>query len=782
MKTKNILKVFLSGTVLVLLFVSCPHIHREYYIRPDVHPRLFFYDTDLRTVRKNAFGAMSDIWAVIKRGADECIASGIPEFPALVEKTYQNTGNNIYTVAFAYLVTLDRKYFEWARDSLRAVCSWPFWGARLDNQLDRDFALQYMIRGVAYAYDWLYNDLSQSDRLAVAEALGKYTQQMYEAATSAYNADWNNFWIATYNQNHWSTNNAALGLAGLALWGTDDRADGWIMHATQQMTIKSQILAGIGDGTWHEGVQYQNADLLYVIPFWYNLRRIKNIDLIPHSYFQNFVFWKAYNYLPGSCQSVLPFGDYMPEWNGGNGWAGIATLSFVAGEYRSSLAQWLHAEAVKTLPSWGRDPTDAAYWIMELLYGKTGIIPMSPSSLPLSRVFPDQDSVIWRTGWEDDDLVFGLRAAAYTGRYIRDTFMSMSPPVYCGHDHPDAPGFYLYRGNADLSSEMAEYSASAGPTPFAHNTIAVNSTDQFLDPWGRLYPDSDPFLEIVCQTSNNNFLIADSTDRYREVTGAGNPPGSPLVSEFRRYVLFDRPDHLVIIDNLKASSTNRYDWIAFFSESAPASISVDGSWIKGPSTGGNVLGIYVASPSDFFYETGSLARPYTTQTKPYIRVRPQTNVADTRFIMLLYPTTDGGWSSKPVVQLLGDSSAGGGIAVTDAAGKSYNLFCYYRNPAEISIGEFSFKALAAKIKRDSSDVIQLFFLANSTHLSENYGSRNLFESGSPCTVEVRYEGSTLYVEGAGLSGCEIWAPVATAVYLNGVAASFSRNADIITLQ
>jgi len=56
------------------------------------------------------------------------------------------------------------------------------------------------------------------------------------------------------------------------------------------------------------------------------------------------------------------------------------------------------------------------------------INPVPPDNLPLDRTFSDIECVIWRTGWEQDDLVFGLKCGAYGGKFFRDNYLAKEYP------------------------------------------------------------------------------------------------------------------------------------------------------------------------------------------------------------------------------------------------------------------------------------------------------------------------------------------------------------------
>jgi hypothetical protein len=742
------------------------------------HPRMFFDYNDTARLRQQSKSTHKDIWTPILQKANSLAAAGVPSFPAPQESLFQAIGNNIYTTAFAYIITGDKKYLNITKSSLLAMASWQYWSG--DNQyLIRDFGLQYMIRGNALAYDWVYNDLNGVERDLIRKAIARHSSEMYNAATAPkYIPEWNNWWRRSYNQNHWSSNNAALGIAALVLLNEVDSAQIWLNHVTQQLSIRTDIYNGIKDGSWHEGMQYQNADLLFTFPFYYNLKRIKNVDIIAHDYFRNFAIWKIYNYIPGSSQSVLSYGDYMPDWGGGYGWAGNVSLAFVANIENSGYAQWMYQKSIEALPSWGRAADDAAYWIYEFLYFNPSVSALLPDNLPLSKTFKDLDCAIWRTGWGNNDLIFGLYNAAFCGRYMRDNYLAN---IYPGHDHQDALTYYLYKGKYDLTSEMPE---NIFPfTPNTHNTILVNEKEQFYSAWGKMFHNVDGYIESSLSTQTYNFLIADASSRFKETIGPGDPPGNKMVDELRRFVLVSKPDYLILIDNIRAGVANQYDWLCHFSEQKPGPITVSNNWVKGPSADDVVLGVNIIAPQKFVYEVDTNKRPWTTpaQTKPYIKLHPETNLSNTRFITLLLPSTESSWNVKPITTLLSDDTLGSAVRVNynDLADHVFN---YSKVSDSIKSGEYRLKGTTATLVTDKTGKLRRIFLGNGKSFYNTNGTKLLAESDKlKSTFEIEYKSATLNFFCDSIYHIRIYAPQTNAdsVFCNGKKIAASKTDDYI---
>ncbi len=443
MRTHTSLRITIAATLLFLLNLLSV-IHAD-------HPCLFFSKSDIPALQQKAQTSHSEIWKPIIDYAEKLIGTTPAEYPSSPGySAFRDGGNMLIPMALAYVITGDTKYADITKIYLEGYLKWPTWGGSSSFE-ERDLALAFMIMGNTIAYDWIYDELEDSLQVALKNKIAHHAAEMYEAATSHWTSGWNNWWGWSYAQNHWHVNNNALALAAFALEDEVDSADVWIDHITHQFAIDSFVCEGVNDGSWHESIQYHNARMTLSLPTYYNLKRLKNRDLLPKNYLKNFVYWSLYNHLPGTNRAALTFSSYVPPWGEGilTGLQGI--LRFVAAEYDNGHAEWLTQQIIDIS---GRYPNvyNAPYYVFEFFYFDPSVKPLPPDNLPLNRTFSDIECVIWRTGWEQDDLVFGLKCGAYGGKFFRDQFLAEAYPfddtnsmiqINVGHDQPDAGTFYI---------------------------------------------------------------------------------------------------------------------------------------------------------------------------------------------------------------------------------------------------------------------------------------------------------------------------------------------------
>ncbi|MBN1202254.1 MAG: heparinase II/III family protein [Anaerolineae bacterium] len=573
----------------------------------------------------------------------------------------------------------------------------------------------------------------------------------------------------------WVRSDVVSESAGCEILTSDAQA--WIDQARNKLSIGRDILNGIRDGTWHESTHYQNYFLAMSLPFMTNLRKLQKTDILPHIYLQNYVYWRIYNYLPGSTQVALPYGDF--QWSSSNSFKPQNVLRFVASEYDDGRAEWMAREIIAA-DGRLREVWAAPWYVFEFLYYDPTITPQSPRDLPGARTFEDLEAVIWRTGWDENALVFGLKTGGLGGRFAFDTFTSglypWEPPcietgcsLNIGHEHNDANSFYLYNSGHWLAPEAVGVTKTGTAL---HNTLLIDGKDQYRPPdnhygmYAEEYVGRSSFIEAVADSLSFDYLAADTTQRY-DVAG---------VQDITRYVVFVRPDYFVMLDAFAANAPHQVEWVSHFSES----VSVEGNWIRGDAGDGQILGVAVVSPQSFETVTGS------DDGYPFVHTRPGSSVDNVRLIHILYPTEDSAWDERPAIEMLGDNGQAVAVRVrsNDGSGRVDDILLSYAQPAVTQIGPYMFDGRVAVVSRGPDGALQKLFVFGGTFLAEvGEETTNLVSGLTPtASFEVQYHNETATVSGDLLSEITLTAPQVERVMVNDAPWSFNRSGDTITLQ
>lgn len=750
------------------------------------HPRILFSEEDIRELRRRAQTTHREIAAPIMEFAEKSVGAtpplAAPDVPDL--NTYRAQANQLLAFAFAYVLTGNERYLELTRRHLLAHAEWSHWG---DEGMvgGRDLGFHHLLQSHAIAYDWLYHALSEVDRQAIGSNLARRAEESYEASVAerSYCSNW---WRRSYIQNHHWNCHSALGMAALALEGEDTRASIWLADATEHMERVRYLLEGIADGSWHEGIPYQTYGITVSLPFLQSLRRLTGRDLIPHTYHRNYGYWWLYNTRPNSARFIMSFGDFDWRWGEWGGYEPPSLIRSVAQEYRDGHAQWA-AEHLLANDRRYASLHSAPWYVYEFLNFDPTVASVPPVDLPLHRTFPDLGVAIWRTGWEDDDLLFGFKAGAYGGRFAYGKWLAGEYPFdrrgtdsfNAGHDHADAGTFYLYRGKRDLSSEVVKY---GGDKTSLHNALLIDGQGQYSPPptWGEhqywdrhpeLHRGTDARLEAVYTTDHFGYMAADVTDCYRAIDPETGKPGQRMLDAYRRHVLFARPRYFVIVDSLRASSPHRYEWVCHFG----SSVSREDGWLKGEGEDEQVLGVRVVAPDPWEAAFGD-------DGKPYARVRPPADVADARFATVLFPTDMARWAERPEVTVLASTDQSIGIRVT-LEGEHDHLTSDCRG-SMVEVGDYQLDGAVASVSRTMAGQTTRMFLGGGTELRDSAGARLLLRGDLPdLVVEATLSGGELRLAGERLDGLTVYAPGVSPdrVMVNGQHVRAAKRGDYLRL-
>jgi hypothetical protein len=583
-------------------------------------------------------------------------------------------------------------------------------------------------------------------------------------------ADGTNWWRTADGQ--WV--NTADVTAGDACAGVEalTRPELWLDEAVNQLQRAMFLVDGIQDGTWHEGIHYQSYAFSTTLPFLSNLRTLTGIDLLPEEYLKNYVLWRIYNEIPNSLEFIMAFSDF--EWWWANAFQSQNILRFIANEYDDPRAEWMAQQLLSAQGERGAGLDDTPWQVFEFFYYDPTIEAEPPTDLPLARAFPDEGAVIWRTGWEPDDLIFGLHAGGYGGNFALQTFVDEVYPwnapcnetgcnYNAGHDHADAGTFYFYRRGQWLTPEWAGYGVV--DTGF-HNTIQIEGQNQFYPTEAdqdlpESFADSQGTLDAVADTPDFNYVAANVTGRYKNTLG---------LSDFTRHVLFVRPGYVVMLDNLHADAPHQYFWISHFGEA----VTVDGDWMRGDALDDQIMGVDMIAPAPEQRDVITSADAF-----PYARIESLPAAPDTRFINLFYPTDEAGWDARPDAALVEDTGAAAVVLVTGSEGwEDTILFGYTPTDTSKVAGGYEFDTQIAVLQRGADGGLLKLFASGGTFVTDGGTGARLVSNLDPAQAfEAVYDGSGVAVYGTIMGEVSLYAPTAETLTVNGEDTAFTRDGD-----
>jgi hypothetical protein len=414
-------------------------------------------------------------------------------------------------------------------------------------------------KGLAFAFDWLYSDLTPEQRQ-------RYGAASLHAAKECYKT-----WRHGDFNNHQYLEYGPILYPGIALWreGIDDAAveqlalDGLNLLIDHFMPAHEMV--GQGDGGWYESMSYHaffTYEFAHLIELWASA---SGEDL-----------WTDYTGLDGEaawhihCNRPFDEGRVSVADTGGRDAFGSDNAQYLVllqRRRRDGLARcWtdhIKQEAIRRHAAGVKYSRDGSDWWPYVLWYDPGVPMVQREELPLSRFFSGLGWVSMRSDWTAD-ATFALFVCA--------------PLWLGGHQHADNNSFIIHkRGLLALDSGVYEgtpHRANYYARTIAHNTVTVlDPKEQFNgSTWGtgrpgegsndggQLFtsgPDRVSDVKPGDEYHRAQILAYENNDAFTYVVGdATRSYSSGKLREFTRAFLYLRPNVFIIFDRVDATQSD----------------------------------------------------------------------------------------------------------------------------------------------------------------------------------------------------------------------------------
>ena len=314
---------------------------------------------------------------------------------------------------------------------------------------------------------------------------------------------------------------ASLGIGALAIRGHDARADAWLNQAVRNTRAILDLFNP--DGSYHEGFGYATGTLLHIFGFLNahqrgdsSIRWAEEIDL--EGMVQYYLAMQA-GRQPDGTPDIVNFGD---AWNSGSYCVPAWIARQLDGTSAASVAQF----AVE------RGSTSKSY--LDVLWVDPGR-PVSQPPDAYLNVHLDSDWIVCRTGWAADDAVLAFRSGGPGN-----------------HEHADRNHlFYKVYGERLLTDPLKPSYDWREPKWVLRLTEAHNTL--LIDGEGHRYHDgsegtnpsqAEAHITRFSDEGDRVWWTSDATQAYALV--------NPDITRVRRTVLFQKPDIMVVFDEVEA--------------------------------------------------------------------------------------------------------------------------------------------------------------------------------------------------------------------------------------
>ncbi|BDG09427.1 heparinase II/III domain-containing protein [Anaeromyxobacter paludicola] len=753
------------------------------------HPHLFFSGGDVGGLQARASGthkALADnlTSATSQFFGTRISSSGVATWPdghTLSIGDMRDVGNSLVVFAFDWQLTQDPQALALAKGWLTTVASW----GNYDLDGTHDLVQAHLLAGTAVAYDLLYGQLSAAEQSSVRSALVNNAAALMAAGKGGI------WWEGQPLQNHDWINHAAIGLAGLAIDGEPgaDQSGAFVDYAAQNAKQIQAAVAGITDGTWHEGFSYLSYGYQWHLPFVDALKRAGKGDLTDLAVLKGEGAARAYAQIPETPWTyVLSNGDFssfMPD-------EGLLPLRFAASRYGDGVAQ-------AAADRWAQGAKRTTYApeinqaVFEFLYWDPSVKAADLSTQPLDWYGADSGSVIFRSGFDQGATLFALKCGTFGGRtaWQRAANGDLSlGGLNFSHDHADDCGFYLY-GNGNWLAPEAEgyyigHADSPGPAANAtafHNSLLIDGQGQLGEGVRANGDDASRYGWFGQREGKIAFHGSSAHFAYATADGSKLYDPAKGLTRWDRHALFLDRKYVILRDVVEASSAHDFGWLSHFTTYA----GQDGSWIHGAGENGQDLGVAVVAPAgaSMSFDTQSPVHGNNFDKSGNFAAATvhSGSTSAATFLTALVPTANGAWGSRPQVVALDPGHADAGLTLTAGDLKAVAIFANDGGSTQ-EAGGFKLAGRAGVVEYQGGALNRVALIDGQT-LSD--GQRALVDQsgGAGKAAMIEAEGlssGTVTVTGEQLATATFYAPQASKVLWYGKEIPFQRQGDLVKVQ
>ncbi|MBX2837563.1 MAG: DUF4962 domain-containing protein [Gammaproteobacteria bacterium] len=472
--------------------------------------------------------------------------SGYPEHKRVASiwrQTYIDCQELLYAIrhlAIAGKVKNDTELLASAKAWLLEAANWDPNGTTARTYTD-EWAFRVAL-ALAWGYDWLYDELNESERKDVQQALLLRTREI--ADHIIYNA---RIQLFPYDSHAVRAVSAVLIPASIALLHEEEEAEAWLNYSIEFLaTVYSPW--GDSDGGWAEGPHYWMTGIAYLVDAANLLRNYTDIDLYQRPFFQKTGDFPVFTKPPDIRRAT--FGDDSTMGDLPCLKLGYNVRQF-AGVTGNGIYQWYFEEIKRNDPGTEMAFYNWGWWDLnfdDMVYRHdfADVEPVAPSDIPKLRVFSG-------IGW----------AAIQHNMHKPDQHISFifksSPFGSISHSHGDQNAFCLSAFGEDLAIQSGHYVAFNSSMhqlwrrqTRSKNALLINGLGQYADKDKSRTLSATGFISNAEQHDDHIFVSGDATLAYQSLNKA--------ISKVQRDIYFVYNEYFVIVDTVDAEEPVDIDW------------------------------------------------------------------------------------------------------------------------------------------------------------------------------------------------------------------------------
>jgi hypothetical protein len=557
-------------------------------------------------------------------------------------------------------------------------------GADRMDQSNNTAAGEDSIRNMAYAYDWLYEYMTDTQRATVLKALEGYMKfvenviwwRIPKNSAYRYTGDPTGVYaggfnvIADYGGSHAKTgdshgfSNYMRGMvAALATYGESTAGREFFNLGVNYLT---GVMYPFGyDGGVNQGREYSeialSVDRIILVNSLYQVT-FPEIQFGKNTFFDKNVDWFSRMHPVGFVQGHDPWGD--TGWGWSYTWFLTAfgrDLSYLTG---SSFAykHWKEDDAL--FP--GFRQYDSIQQIPTFYYAQNGMngfgVPSQNTNTKKTQLYPEEG---WAIGCS-----YSSETSSCFNQGTGFVFQARPRGSEAGHSHYSDLSYQLWAYGTAITDAASGYS-TYGKVPEAHYTLLINGNG----PYNPETPAKPFYSRFTTYKEGSNFTLvgADATNAYMAKTSG--------VKKVRRNILWVRDKYFVVYDDVQNSSNSTFSFPYHILENTLTPDFANGAWsytsniknfVKSTDSGSTVKVLIknINDPATVTYTdlsgTSVYKNPITGQDyygvsyDDHIRahvvwVSNKTQQPSFHFMTVIYPQKPG--ASAPKIERLDDYTA-----------------------------------------------------------------------------------------------------------------------------
>ena len=394
---------------------------------------------------------------------------------------------------------------------------------------------------LAWGYDWLYDELSETERNIVREALVARTKD-----TANHIINNAKIQLFPYDSHAVRAVSAVLIPASIALLDDTPEAEDWLHYAVEFLfTVYSPW--GDNDGGWAEGPHYWMTGMAYLIDAANLLKGYTGIDLYQRPFFQKTGDFALYTKAPDTRRAT--FGDDSTMGDLPAVKVGYNLRQF-AGVTGNGAYRWYYDEIKRTNPD------------TEMVFYNWGWWDFNFDELVYQTDFPDVAATQPQDGmrcFNGIGWVAIQQSMADPDNHIQFV-MKSSPFGSISHSHGDQNAFCLAAFGEDLAIQSGYYVAFNSTMhqnwrrqTRSKNAILINGKGQYSGRDKAQAMRSTGSIVVAEKRGDHYFIRSDATAAYQTL--------SPEVTSVLREVYFVNDEYFVIVDSIDAETPVSVDWL-----------------------------------------------------------------------------------------------------------------------------------------------------------------------------------------------------------------------------